>query len=159
MSDKNYVQNVEQPVRNLSEAMVSHLWSVSPWLRFAGIVVYICSILAMSFGLLVAVAASFVASDPFYAVFPVEVAGGAGVFLGLLCAGIGVVLFFPARYIYGFGSRIRDYILSNSEQALEMALESNKSLWKFLGVTLITLIALVPAGVVFTIFVKITGLF
>ncbi|GHV88288.1 hypothetical protein AGMMS50267_06580 [Spirochaetia bacterium] len=155
MSDSN-VQNTLPPARYLTDTMVFHLWSVSPWLRFAGVVTYIGCILITLFGIIVAVVAPFTAS--LTVKLPAAFGGATGAAIGLVCLGIGILLFFAARFVYGFGAHLHDYILSNFDRELEIALENNLSFWKFQGVILIALLALIPIGIGLAVVVKLTGL-
>jgi hypothetical protein len=68
--------------------------------------------------------------------------------MGLIYLVVGVVAFFPARFTLGFGTKIRNYLLSNAEQDLEAAFQNNKSLWKFNGILAIVYLAFIPIGII-----------
>ena len=76
---------------------------------------------------------------------------------------LGVLMFFPSRFIYNFGAKIRNYQFSNSDEDLELAFKNNKSVWKFYGILCIIYLAFIPLTVILTIvggvLAAITGLF
>jgi hypothetical protein len=137
----------------LTDTMLRYLRETSPWLRFIGIIGFVgCGFLAAAG--LAAIIIMFVAAgivDEFGG-FPV------GLF-GLLYVALGAVAFFPARFTYNFGARIRNYQLSNSVQELEQAFKNNKSLWKFTGIICIIYLAFVPLAVIGGIVAAIIGIF
>jgi hypothetical protein len=126
----------------LTEPMLMYLREASPWLRFIGILGYIgCGLMFFGgiIGAIVIFAVSAVAEE--FGDFPVGV-------VVLLYAVIGGVMFFPARFTYSFGDKIRSYILSRSEQELELAFRNNKSLWKFYGILCIVYLAFIPLAII-----------
>jgi hypothetical protein len=141
----------------LTETMLMYLKQASPWLRFIGILGFVqCGFMALG-------ALSFFALMPFGALwseldqipgFEVAVSGFTNIFGGLLGVyflGAAVFLFFPSYFIYNFGSKIRTYLRTGTEQDLEGALKNNKSLWKFYGILTIVSLALVPVILIITI--------
>jgi uncharacterized membrane protein SirB2 len=126
----------------LTETMLRYLKESSPWLRFVGILGFIACGLMFFGGIIAAIAMLAVSA------FADELDGfPAGIF-GLLYIVLGVVMFFPARFTYSFGAKIRNYQLSNSEQDLELAFKNNKALWKFYGIFCIVNLALIPVGII-----------
>jgi hypothetical protein len=129
----------------LTDTMLFYLRETSPWLRFIGILGFIeCAFMFLA-GILTAII--------FFAVsgFADEFDGFPIGLLGLVYAVLAVVTFFPARFTYSFGARIRNYQLSNSEQELEQAFKNNKSLWKFIGIFCIVYLAFIPLGIIFAV--------
>ena len=129
----------------LTETMLGYLKEASPWLRFMGILGFVgCGIMCLV-GIISAIFSSALSS----------IAGD----LGALPAGLislfyiagGAVYFFPARFTYNFGAKIRDYQLSNSNDDLELAFKNNKSLWKFNGILSIVCLALIPFLIIISI--------
>ena len=137
----------------LTDTMLLYLREASPWLRFIGILGFIgCGFMVL--GGLATTIVMFVAvslADEFGG-FPVG-------FLGLLYVALGVLTFFPARFTYFFGAKIRNYQLSNSEQDLEQAFKNNKSLWKFTGILCIIYLAFIPLAVVGVIVAAVGSVF
>jgi membrane protease YdiL (CAAX protease family) len=124
--------------------MINYLKQTSPWLRFVGVLGFIFCGLFVFGGIIFTII--FMAIPDL-----AEDAGGIAAFFGLLYALFGVLYFFPSRFIYNFGSKIRNYLFSNSEEDLELALKNNKSLWKFIGIICIISIAVIPLSIVIAI--------
>jgi hypothetical protein len=127
----------------LTPVMVRYLREASPWLRFIGILGFIGSGLMTLGGLVFAILVVLIS----------DLAGEfggimAGSFMGVLYIVLGLLAFFPAKFSYGFGSKLHHYILSNSERDLEEALKNNKSLWKFLGIMAIVYLAIIPLALI-----------
>ncbi|MDR1637103.1 MAG: hypothetical protein LBR93_07175 [Treponema sp.] len=127
----------------LTGIMVRYLREASPWLRFIGILGFIGSGLIALGGLVFT----------FLAVLISDLAGEFGgilgaSFMGVLNIVLGLLSFFPAKFCYGFGSKIRHYTLSNSEKDLEEAFKNNRSLWKFLGILAIVYLAIIPLALI-----------
>jgi len=134
----------------LTERMLLYLYEASPWLRFTGVVFYII------FGF-------FVLGGIAAIIIPFALSGFTYIFdesplwlYGVLYMLGGFVYFFPARFLYNFGAKIRSYRFTNSSKDLEQAFKNNKSLWKFYGILCIIFIAFIPVSIVLAI---IGGLF
>ncbi|MDR0583274.1 MAG: hypothetical protein LBG57_02850 [Treponema sp.] len=137
----------------LTDTMLIYLRETSPWLRFIGILGFIgCGFMLLG-GIITAVLMFAVSgfADELDDVYM-------GVF-GLVYAVLGAVNFFPARFIYSFGARIRNYQLSNSELELEQAFKNNKSFWKFIGIICIIYLAFIPLGIILVIVVAVNSAF
>ena len=145
----------------LTEAMLIYLKQASPWLRFIGILGFIGAGLTFLSGL---VSIAFVplmrqiwdeipgfdtVSDVVSAIF-----GGTMV---VFCLGGGVLLFFPALFIYRFGDKIRSYLRTGTDQELEQAFKNNKSFWKFVGIIYIISLAFIPLMIVGGIIVAVVS--
>ena len=136
----------------LTEIMVKNLIEASPWLRFIGVLGFIGSGFCFLAGII------FLFSAPFANQMFDEIPGYFSlVFRGLSSMialyslyfiGIGVVNFFPSLFAYRFGTKIRVYTQSNSEQDLEFAFRNNKSYWKFKGILAIIGLAVVPLFII-----------
>ena len=145
-----------QNAGNLTETMLLYLKEASPWLRFVGILGFIgCGALVL-FGVIFGIGS--IAFSAFFGEF-----GNVPFWLlAFLYAAMGVLLFFPARFTYDFGARIRKYQFSNSDEDMEQAFKNNKSLWKFYGILCIVYLALIPFFIIVSIGIGVasaTGLF
>jgi hypothetical protein len=152
MSDfENPYQSPESPVIpdksqssgiTLSETTLQYISETSPWLRFIGIVGYIGSGLLCLMGIITAIV-MFATSNltgelgqyPLW-VFP------------LIYLPFGVLIFFPAHFIFRFGQKIRSYQFSHSNEDLETGFKYNKSYWKFIGILYIIYLAAIPFSIV-----------
>ncbi|MDR2477073.1 MAG: hypothetical protein LBD18_04725 [Treponema sp.] len=126
----------------LTDSMLRYLKEAAPWLRFIGILGYIgCGLMVAGgiIGAIVMLAVSGLAD---------EFGGAPAGLIALLYAVMGALLFFPSRFTYSFGDKIRNYMLSNAEQDLELALKNNKSLWKFYGILCIIYLAFIPLAII-----------
>ncbi|MDR1586886.1 MAG: hypothetical protein LBS57_05460 [Treponema sp.] len=137
----------------LTDTMLRHLKEASPWLRFIGILSYIGCGFMFFVGIIITIILSAVSSlaDEFGG-FPAGILGFAYIALGALT-------FFPARFIYSFGSKIRSYMLSRSDEDLEQAFKNNKSLWKFCGICSIVCLAFIPLGIIGSVIAVISSVF
>ena len=129
----------------LTETMLNYLRGASPWLRFIGILGFITSGL-MCLGGIIFMIVVFAASS-----FIDDVGGALSGLVGLIYVPMGVIYFFPARFTYKFGAKIRDYRFTNSDEDLELAFKNNKSLWKFYGILAIIALAFIPLSIILAI--------
>ena len=136
----------------LTETMVKYLKETAPWLRFIGIISYI------GCGITVFAGVGFMVAMPFLSGFSDLYTGLLGSSMGILYIILGAIMFFPARFTYNFGAKIRSYIQSNNEFDLELALKNNKSLWKFYGILCIIYIAIIPVAIIIGIIFAVTGM-
>jgi hypothetical protein len=129
----------------LTETMLGYLKEASPWLRFIGILGFIgCGFICLV-GIISAISSSVLSS----------IAGEWGALpaglISLFYIAGGAVYFFPAYFTYNFGTKIRDYQISGSNDDLELAFKNNKLLWKFNGILYIVCLALIPFLIIISI--------
>jgi len=127
----------------LTSTMLGYLKEASPWMRFIGILGFIGSGLTCFGGIIFAVTSSVLPGMGELGDFPIWL-------LSLIYVGAGALLFFPSRFTYNFGARIRSYQFSGSDEDLELAFQNNKSLWKFQGILYIVYLALIPFIIIIT---------
>jgi hypothetical protein len=143
----------------LTEIMLVHLKGASPWLRFIGIMGFICCGFMVLGGIiflaLIPAMGSLWSTVPgmesLPSVFGAAFGGSMGVYF-FICAVIG---FFPSRFMYTFGSRIRSYLRSGADRDLEEAFRNNKFLWKFAGIVTIISLAFIPVMIIVGIVVAV----
>jgi hypothetical protein len=118
--------------------MIEDLIGVSPWLRFIGVIHYICCALVISLGVAVVLAAPILD----------QAIGGFTILEALILGGVailtGLFMLIPARFIYKFGADLRDFNLSHKEHELELAFKNNRAFWRFHGLIIVTILALIP---------------
>ena len=135
----------------ISEKSLSYIKSTTPWMRFLGIMGFIACGFLVAFGLFfVTLPAVFMKLQHLMDADTVAGLGILGVLGGIVYIVLAVVFFFPALWLYKAGSRYRTYIRTGSDLDLEEALRYNKSFWKFLGISVIVQLALIPVGIVIT---------
>lgn len=158
-SPQSPVNPAEDNTGRMTGTMLRHLKGASPWLRFIGVIGFIsCGFCAL--GGIVSFLSQLFMGD-FWREVP-EVAEYAdimgiflSVFMGFYFIIVAVLGFFPALFIYNFGTRIRSYLQSGMDQDLEAALKNNKSFWNFMGVLVIISLSFIPAFIIISIFVGI----
>jgi len=140
-----------QNAGNLTETMLTYLREASPWMRFIGILGFIyCGFMVIG-GLIsmAGVAAASSILNEFFT-FPVFLV----IPFYLLMA---VIVFFPSLFTYNFGTKIRKYQFSNSDDDLEQAFKNNKSLWKFYGILCIISLAIFPVIIILAIVIGVAA--
>jgi hypothetical protein len=133
------------PQAALTEPMLRYLKEAAPWLRFMGVLGYIgCGF--MFFGGIILSIIMFAVSG-----FIDGFDGASMGIMGLVYVPMGILYFFPARFTYKFGTKIRHYLFTNSEEDLELAFKNNRALWKFNGILYIVLLAFIPLFIVLAV--------
>jgi hypothetical protein len=142
----------------LTDTMVSYLKESSPWLRFMGICGYITSGITALFGFVISL--TLLTRENIGSWLEIsDFSSTLGGFAGMIYIIVGVILFFPARFTYNCGARIRNFVKNNAEQELELAFKNHKSLWKFMGINTIIGLAVIPVILVITIVVMVANVF
>jgi hypothetical protein len=152
------------PTGKLTETMVFYLKGASPWLQFLGIIGFIGAGGTVLGGLVFLAAGIFGGSAFAEAMAElgsantasVGIIGGISILTGIIIVVIGIVCFFPARFAYNFGTKVKIFLQNNSEKELELALKNNKSLWKFMGILTIIYLAVLPVTLITSIIVAIS---
>jgi hypothetical protein len=130
--------------------MVSYLGGASPWIRFMGILGYIgCAVMAVG-------GIGWITIVPFFVDWSGDTDGPVLISFGLVYAAAAVLLFFPSLFTYNYGTRLRNFLRSNSERELELAFKYNRSLWKFMGIMTIINLVLVPLAIVIGIILAVS---
>ena len=152
---------IDRPL--LNDTMTGYLKEASPWLRFLGIIGYInCGILVLacigSFAGMREISALWDAipdigalGDTFTSIFSAS--------LGMNFLVFAVLFFFPSRFVYNFGAKIRSYFQNGKEQELELALKNNRTLWKYMGIITIISLAMIPILIVIIIVIAVVSVF
>jgi hypothetical protein len=133
--------NARAPVSSagtLTEPMLRYLKEASPWIRFCGILGYICCGLALIGGAIAFIVGLVTTAQA-------ENFGGMPLAaLSLIYLIIGIVMLIPVRFLHKFGTKIRNYVQTSVESELEAAFKNNKSYWKFTGILIIIYLAAAP---------------
>jgi hypothetical protein len=149
--------NARSPVAGgagITENMVRYLKEASPWIRFIGIIGFIgCGFILLAG--LVFLILSLVASNAIGDAF----GGIPTAAMALLYLALGLLTFIPTRFLYKFGSRLRNYVQSGVESELEGAFKSNRSFWKFCGVMTIVYLAAIPVLTIVFVIIGVSSRF
>jgi hypothetical protein len=125
----------------LTDVMLTYLKQSYPWVRFIGIIGFIgCAISVLS-GLIVMII-GFVQTVQYDQFRPESILSG------LMVIGVTLLMFFPTRFVYIFGTKLRNYCNTNAEKELELAFRNNKSFWKFSGICTIVYLAFIPVTII-----------
>lgn len=110
--------------------MIESLRATKPWVKFLSILMFIMVGLVFLGGLAMMFAS------------PMGMRGGASVgpLMGFVYWIMGGLYLAPAIFLYRYASSIDDLVRGGGDTAMEMALESQKSFWKFTGI--VTLVVL-----------------
>jgi hypothetical protein len=137
------------PPPSLTEAAFGYLKTAGPWMFFLGILsVIVCGISFLSG--IVLLANNTLLND-------LNAAGirNGGAFLGFFHVALSIISFFPARFLFLAGSKLRILRPDDSNESLEAALRNNASFWKFYGLICIAGIAITVMIVVGIIIIAI----
>jgi hypothetical protein len=143
----------------LTDTMARYLDGAAPWLRFVGILGFIFCGITFVVGIMVlitlSVSENFLFFDNFFGgvgkTFFSGTAKAVNYGITILYLGGAVLHFFPSKFIYTFGTKIRRFRRSHSAEDLELALKNNKSLWKFLGIVCVVAISFVLVTIILVI--------
>ncbi len=111
--------------------------TTAKWTKFLGIMGFI----ACGFVVLAALS-MFTLGNGLSEIPNMPVAFMTGGFLGTMYLLAAVLYFFPSRYLYQFSEKLNQAIQSEDETQLVLALDKNKSFFKFIGITTIVVLAL-----------------
>jgi hypothetical protein len=139
----------------LTDVMAGYLKETSPWVRFLGIVSYIvCGLIFLAGFILIIV--GFVQIVQYNEELSVGSQASGFISSGFMAIGSGLLVFFPARFLYLYGAKLKSYCQNYSEKELELAFKNSKSFWKFSGICTIIYLAFIPVALVIGIIVAIT---
>ena len=106
------------------------LAQTKPWVRFVSVLGFFSTTCAMAFMLL----AFFAGGDPFpntpgpmAVMLPIQITAMFAVCL--------LVYFIPSLLLWNYASRIADFLIDKSSQALAAAVGAQRSFWKYVGIT------------------------
>lgn len=129
-----------EPAKGSSESfgpitplMIEHLRSTKPWVRFISVMLFI------SVGLIFVAALGLLLIG---AGMPGMAGGGLNVGIAIMYIMLGILYVFPAYFLHRYASAIRDIEQGGGDVAMEAALGSQKSFWKFVGILTLVVIGL-----------------
>jgi hypothetical protein len=127
----------------LTETMLFYLKGASPWLRFVGIAGFIMLGLYALLGMTMIIGIrNFGSAIPGWS-------GAVGAVFGVFYLGAIALMFFPVLFIFQFGRKIKSYVHTGNDDDLEQAFKNNKSLWKFMGILSIIMLAFLAITILF----------
>lgn len=137
--------NQSDPLANIpvTPLMIEHLQATKPWVRLISIIMFISVGLMFLGGV-----AMFLIPSP-----PGMRGGGAffGPIIGIIYIIFGALYIIPAYFLHQYASSINDLLKGGGDSAMENALGSQKSFWRFVGILTLIIIALYALFFVFAI--------
>ncbi len=134
--------NQTDPLANVpvTHVMIEHLRGTKPWVRFMSVVMFISAGLIFLAGLAIML-------------IPSSGMGGYGLgpLIGILYILMGGLYLAPAFFLHQFASSISDFLNGGGDSAMENALGSQKSFWRFVGILTLIVICLYALIFVFAI--------
>ncbi len=131
----------KDPLENVpvTPLMIDHLRATKPWVRFISVILFISVGLMLLGGLAMMLMPS-----------PGGLGGSSfGAVFGILYILFGGLYLAPAFFLHKYASSINDFLQGGGDSAMESALESQKSFWRFVGI--LTLIVICIYGLILLI--------
>jgi hypothetical protein len=123
----------------ITPLMIEHLRATKPWVRFMSVILFITVVLMV----LVALAMLIMPRGM----------GGSGVssLIAIVYLALAALYVVPAYFLYQFASSIRNLEKGGGDVAMEEALGSQKSFWRFVGITTLIVICIYVIVIAFMI--------
>jgi hypothetical protein len=136
--------NQREPLANVpvTPLMVEHLRATKPWVRLISVVMFIFAGLMFLGGLAIFLIPSS----------GLQSAGLFGPLVGIFYLIFGGLYVIPAYFLHQYASSIQDFLLNGSDSAMESALGSQKSFWRFTGILTLIIICVYALVFFFAIF-------
>lgn len=132
----------------VTPVMIEHLKATKPWVRFVSIVMFIMVGLSFLGGLGILLSSAT----------PALRGVGFGPVLAIIYWVMGALYLAPAVFLYRFASYINDLLKGGGDVALEMALGSQKSFWRFTGIVTLVVICLYAVFILIAIFAGLSAM-
>jgi hypothetical protein len=132
-----------QPL-SVTQGMFDSLQAMRPWVTFMGVMAFIGAGFMVLGGLVMMVAGS-------------AIPGGPGPALGVVYLVMALLYIFPGLFLVRCGGALKRLFAGGGAPALEDALSNQKSLWKFMGIVTIVMLALMVIGFVVAIVVGVAA--
>ena len=118
-----------------SEVIVKLLQQTRPWVRFISILLFLTSGFLVLGGLVMMVSG------------PMTPMGRIGVTIGAAYIVMALIYFVPAIFLWKYADRITLFERERSMASLTLAVEAQKSFWKFVGIAALILLVLYFGGI------------
>lgn len=123
----------------VTSVMIAHLQATKPWVRLMSIILFI----SVGLMILVGVVMMFMPATPGM--------GGIGPLIGILYILLSGLYIVPGIFLHRYASSIGDLLEGGGDVAMEAALGSQKSFWRFVGIVTLIVIALYVLAIIFMI--------
>lgn len=136
---------LEQQLPNLqiTENAKSYLKTTSTWSAFFAVICFIAIGFMILSGITTLVSGSFLSSfNEFSYLGMGHIFSSISIFIGIFYIVLGIIIIFPALYLYRYSKSITNALKENNSLSLEKAMQNMKSFWRFLGIFTIISISL-----------------
>lgn len=120
--------------------MIEHLRATKPWVRLISVIMFI----SVGFMFLAGIIMMFMPSP--------SGMGGFGPMIGIFYLLLGGLYLVPAFFLHQYASSIWDLLQGGGDVAMEAALGSQKSFWRFVGILTLVIICIYALIFVVAIF-------
>lgn len=121
----------------ITPLMVEHLRGTKPWVRLMSVVLFITAALVFLGAVVILL-------------MPTGMGGsGFSLIIAVVYLALGALYLFPAYLLHQFASSIRNLEQGGGDVAMEEALRTQKSFWRFAGITTVVVICLYVIAIVF----------
>ena len=127
------------------DSVVSMLLQTKPWVRFISVMMFICSALMVLVGFFMMLGGAIGNSPPGFNMG----------FLGLIYIVMAVLYIVPAVFLWRYADRIALFAQERSTGALALALEAQKSFWKFVGILMLVVLSIYAVIIAFAIIISV----
>src|SRR5215213_2786165 len=136
--------NQNDPLANVpvTPLMVEHLRATKPWVRLISVIMFISAGLIFLGGLAMMFLGSSMGTRGF----------GLGPVIGIIYFIMGGLYVVPAYFLHQYASSIQDFLQGGGDSAMENALGSQKSFWRFVGILTLVIICIYALVFLFAIF-------
>lgn len=141
--------NQNDPLANVpvTPLMIEHLRATKPWVRFMSIIMFI----SVGFMFLAGLLMMFMPSSGMGGI-------GFGPVVGFIYFIMGGLYIVPGYFLHQFASSIGDFLNGGGDSAMENALGSQKSFWRFVGILTLVVIGIYVLVFVFVILGAMTAM-
>lgn len=125
--------NQSDPLSNVrvTDLMIDHLRATKPWVRLISIIMFIFAGLIVLAGL----------GMMFFSASSMQ-GFGFGPIVGIIYIIMSVLYIVPGYFLHQYASSIQDFLQNGGDSAMENALGSQKSFWRFAGISALVVIGI-----------------
>ena len=127
----------------ITENTKSYFKTTSTWTMFFAVICFIAIVFMILSGITTLASGSFLSSfNEFGYPGMSNLFSSISIFIGIFYIIMGIIMIFPALYLYRYAKNITNALTRNDSPSLENAIQNMKSYWKFTGILAIVCIAL-----------------
>lgn len=149
MEENNYNEEVQMPSQEAAPLIIdlsikSFLIETIKWGKFLAIMGFVFTGLIALIGIGLMVFGSVITSKLPAGMFM-------GGFIGFIYMLMGLLYYFPSKYLYDFCVYIKQALILNDQESLAYAFSKMKSLYRFWGILMVIVLVFYAIGILFVI--------